>query len=230
MNASILKTVNESKENLVIASKKSEAPLRGRGRPRLFDRAEALSRALPLFWEQGYEGTSMAQLTAALGINAPALYSAFGSKEALFREVVGLYFSDGVGFNPTIYFDEPTAYDVVERILYEAAAAYTATTHPRGCMVATGMLGCAPEHRSIASEIAEFRRATKKALEIRFREARLSGDLLADTDVASLAGFCMAVLQGLSVQARDGANYESLKHVAAAALHTIRAASTSIAS
>ena len=75
-------------------------------------------------------------------------------------------------------------------------------------MVATGVLGCAPEHLSIASEIAEFRRATKNALEIRFREARRSGDLLADTDVASLDGFCMAVRHGLSVHARNGADRE----------------------
>ncbi|WP_295997929.1 TetR/AcrR family transcriptional regulator [Rugamonas sp.] len=179
-----------------------------------------MRQALELFWERGYEGTSIAELVSAMGVTPPALYAAFGSKENLFREVLELYFS-GVGFDPSIYFVLPTAREVVERFLREAAAAYSSPAHARGCMVATGMLGYAPEHQGVAMHITELRRVAREALEARFRAARKAGDLPKDADPAALAGFYFSVLQGMSVQARDGASKNQLLRIGEVALRAL---------
>ena len=62
-----------------------------RGRPRAFDMDKALDAALDLFWRKGYEGTSIADLTKAMGINPPSLYAAFGGKETLFHQALDRY-------------------------------------------------------------------------------------------------------------------------------------------
>src|SRR5947209_19009612 len=122
-------------------------PARPRGRPRAFDRDAALDRALRLFWTQGFEGTSIADLTEALDIYPPSLYSAFGSKEELFREALGLYIrAYGIPIERAIA-EEKTALDVIVRILLEAARLFPAGATPGGCLVSSGSLNCAPDHR-----------------------------------------------------------------------------------
>lgn len=203
-----------------MTTKTNETPARPRGRPRSFDKDVALQVALGLFWERGYEGTSVAELVNAMGVTPPALYAAFGSKEGLYREVLELYFS-GAGFDPSIYFGLPTAHAVVERFLREAAAAYSSPAHARGCMVATGMLGHAPEHKGIAAHMTQLRKVAREALEERFRAARKAGDLPKDADPAALAGFYFTVLQGMSVQAQDGASKSQLLRIGEAALRAL---------
>src|SRR5258708_33993834 len=130
-----------------VSSRRITAPGRSRGRPRAFDREVALDRALRLFWTQGFEGTSISDLTDALDINPPSLYAAFGSKEELFREALGLYWRPyGLPVERAIA-EEKTALDAVGRILREAARAFPAGATPVVCPVRSGTFSCTPHHR-----------------------------------------------------------------------------------
>jgi len=201
---------------ILIAMKKSDA--RPRGRPRLLDRPKALETALKLFWRHGYEGTSVADLTAAMGTTPPSLYAAFGSKERLYREAVDLYMESYGGFPASAFAEEPTARRAIERILREAIALYSAGPKPRGCMLTTGALTCAPEHQDVANDLARRRRAAIAAIKSRFDRAVVQGELDVATDTAGLAAFYAAVIQGLSIQARDGVNRKELESITQASL------------
>jgi AcrR family transcriptional regulator len=188
-----------------------------RGRPRSFDRDGALRRAMEVFWRQGYEGTSLTQLTEAMGINAPSLYAAFGSKEALFREAVELYeATEGALANGAL--EAPTAREAVERMLRGNVADYTDHDKPPGCMVVlaatTGTVG----NEGVRDFLAEQRRAGEASVRRRLQRGVDDGDLPPDTDVTALAAFITTVQQGLSIQARDGASRATLDTIVDQAL------------
>ncbi len=191
-------------------------PMATRGRPRTFDRDLALRRAVVLFWEQGYEGTSIADLTAAMGIAAPSLYAAFGSKEELFREAVASYAED----SPTdrALAREPTAYAAVAAMLHDNADDYTDPATPLGCMLVLGAPVGTPEHSGIREGLAEERRAAVERLRARLDRGIADGDLPAGADTAALAHFYSTVLDGMSIKARDGATNAELHAIADAAL------------
>lgn len=191
---------------------------RPRGRPRLLDRQKALQTALRLFWRHGYEGTSVADLTGAMGATPPSLYAAFGSKEQLYREAVDLYMVSHGAFAATALAQEPSARRAIERILREAIAVYSAGPKPRGCMLTSGALTCAAEHEDVALDLARRRGAVIAALKMRFDRAVAQGELEATTNTAGLAAFYAAVVQGLSIQARDGVGRSDLEAIAEAAL------------
>jgi AcrR family transcriptional regulator len=181
-----------------------------RGRPRSFDRATALRQAMEVFWERGYEGASLGDLTAAMGINRPSLYAAFGCKEALFREAVALYnVVEGVATERALH-NEPTAREAVEAMLRGNADAYAAPEKPGGCMIVlAGTLGT-PENEGVRDYLADCRRDGLDALRRRLERGVAEGDLPPGTDTAALAAFYTTVLQGLSIQARDGASRATL--------------------
>ncbi len=189
-----------------------------RGRPRLFDRDTMIQKALMLFWEHGYEGTSVAQLVEAMGITPPSLYAAFGSKEGLYREAVDLYLSGPGQFVARALVEEPTAKGAVERILREAAHAFTAKDHPPGCVVSTGVLSCAPEHRDVAHSIAGLRESSIEAVANRLMQAKQEGELPESVDAWALARFYGSVVQGMSIQAKDGATTAELLSIGELAL------------
>jgi len=191
---------------------------RPRGRPRALDRDEALETALQLFWRHGYEGTSIAGLTAAMGATPPSLYTAFGSKEQLYREALDRYGASYGSFTLRALAEEPTARQAVERILREAIQVYSEGPEPRGCMLATGALTCAPEHTPVAADLSERRLATIAAIKSRFDRAVVEGEFPPSTDTEALAAFYAAVVQGLSIQARDRVGRRVLEAIATAAL------------
>lgn len=191
---------------------------RPRGRPRAFDREEALETALQLFWRYGYEGTSVAELTGALGVTPPSLYTAFGSKEQLYREALDRYAETYGSFTARALHDEPTARRAIERILREAIALYAAGPKPRGCMLAAGALTCAPDHQDVAHDLTRRRRDTIVAIKARFERAIADGELPSSTDAGALASYYAAVVQGLSIQARDGVSRKTLEAIARCAL------------
>ncbi len=187
-----------------------------RGRPRTFDRNVALRQAVELFWEQGYEATSIADLTAAMGIAAPSLYAAFGSKEALFQEAVGVYAAD----SPTerALAREATAREAVAAMLHDNADEYADPATPRGCMLVLGAPVGTPAHSGIREQLAAARRASVGRLQDRLDRGVTDGDVPAGADTATLADFYSTVLDGMSIKARDGATREELHAIADAAL------------
>lgn len=173
---------------------------------------------MKLFWAQGYEGTSLRDLTGAMGISPPSLYAAFGSKEALYREALERYrATTGVSFS-TLIEEEPSVFAVLSRILRDSARAFADSSVARGCMISIGMLTCAPEHVAVAEEVASLRRSALAGLRDLFRRAVTGGQLPSGTDVDDLARFYASVIQGMSVQARDGASAEELEAIVALAL------------
>ncbi|MFD7411429.1 TetR/AcrR family transcriptional regulator [Kitasatospora purpeofusca] len=187
-----------------------------RGRPRSFDREAALEQALRLFWERGYEATSVADLTTAMGIRPPSLYAAFGDKSALFGEVVDRYREGHGAYATRALAEEPTARAGVARMLREAAAMATDPEHPWGCLLISSTVNCtSPE---VTGAVRELRNANVRALESLIRADVAAGHEPAGTDPAALAQFTAAVVQGMSQRARDGATRAELERVAADAM------------
>src|SRR6266571_3915296 len=198
----------------VDATRRITAPGRSRGRPRAFDCEAALDRALGLFWTQGFEGTSIADLTEALDIYPPSLYTAFGSKEELFREALGLYIrAYGLPLEQALT-EEGTALDAVVRILRAAARLFPAGSTPGGCMICNGILTCAPAHRSVADVVACTRELMVSALGERIMAGKAMGGISGDAYPITLARFVAAVIEGMAVQARDGADEATLLGIA----------------
>ena len=188
------------------------------GRPRSFDRDEALERAIAVFWEHGYDATSIAVLTEKLGINAPSLYAAFGNKRELFDEALDSYLRTYGSFSRRALAEEPNAREAVERILREAASVYTDPDHPPGCLLISAATNCSPQSADVAAHLRKIRGEGRRALETKIAADARSGVLPEDTDVHGLATFYSAVIQGMSAQARDGASTADLNQITTAAL------------
>ncbi|WP_137391032.1 TetR/AcrR family transcriptional regulator [Rhodoligotrophos defluvii] len=184
-----------------------------RGRPRAFDRDQALERAMKVFWARGFEGTSISDLTAALGINKPSLYAAFGCKEALFEQAVALY--DMIESKPiqAALDGAPTARAAVEAVLRHNAAAYADADKPRGCLVVLASLVGTPENEAVRRLLAENRQAGEEAMRRRIAQGIADGDVPEGADAQAIAAFYTTVIYGLSVQARDGAPASALNRI-----------------
>ena len=182
------------------------------GRPRSFDLDRALDRALQMFWRKGYEGTSLADLTEAMGINRPSVYAAFGDKEALFRKALDRY-AEGPASYVHEALKEATARGVVETLLRKTVDSLSDPRNPRGCLNVQGALACGAAAEPIRRELASRRAAGEAAIRRRLRRAKAEGDLASDADPADLARYIATVLQGLSVQAAGGANRAQLLRV-----------------
>ena len=195
-------------------AKKARVPA---GRPRSFDADQALDRALQVFWRRGYEGTSLSDLTAAMGINRPSLYAAFGDKESLFRKALDRY-GEGHASYVKEALEQPTARRVAESLLREAAVLLTDPRNPPGCLNVQGALACGGDAEPVRRELALRRVAGQKALGVRLKRAKAEGDLPADANPAELARYVATVLHGMSVQAASGATRAELLRVAQTAL------------
>ena len=189
------------------------------GRPREFDVDKALEQALHVFWRQGYEGTSINDLTQAIGITKPSLYAAFGNKEDLFRKALDRYI-DGPGGYVQVAMAKPTVREVVEHLLLGAVDAVTNPDNPPGCLAVQAALCCGDAAESIKQELMLRRANGEDDLRKRFERAVSEGDLPADTDAADLARYVSAILQGMAVQAAGGASRDELQKVARMALKT----------
>ncbi|MFI7134515.1 TetR/AcrR family transcriptional regulator [Nonomuraea sp. NPDC050153] len=187
-------------------------------RQRAFDREAALETALLAFWRHGYEATSIAELTAAMGIRPPSLYAAFGDKRRLFEEAVRRYQETYGAFTTRALAEEPTGRQAIERVLREAAIEYSNRSHPTGCLIITAAVNCGPESAEVEELLRDFREGSKAALKARIDEDLSAGRLPPGTDPAGLATFYAAVIQGMSTQSRDGAPQADLLHIATLAM------------
>lgn len=191
-----------------------------RGRPRSFDRDVALGRALDLFWERGYEGTSLNDLTGAMGIAAGSLYASFGSKEELFREALLLY-GKTVGAPPgQALRDHPRARDAIEAMLRAVADAVTIPDKPRGCMLVLAAPTGAIENSSVRALLAELRRGIFDQIHERINQGVSDGDVATAANVKAIARYLTTVVEGMSVQARDGALRNDLEEIVICAMAT----------
>ena len=189
------------------------------GRPREFDIEQALDQALEVFWRNGYEGASIADLTEAMGINPPSLYAAFGNKEALFRRALDRYIEQRTGFwNEALA--APTARGMIEHLLRESANFLTEKCNPPGCMLVRGALTCSEAADSIRRDLEARRTEGEALVRARLESAKQAGELPADLEPAEFARYIMTVLEGMSVRAAAGASREELHKVAALALRT----------
>ncbi|MFD8599789.1 TetR/AcrR family transcriptional regulator [Kitasatospora sp. NPDC059646] len=182
-----------------------------RGRPPAFDRAAVLAAATRLFWERGYQPTSVGELTGAMGIKPGSLYAAFGDKESLFREVVkGYQLSPPGQFVALAFEEEPTARAAFARILRDAARIYTDPEHPAGCLVISAAANVAAQDDEVAVFLRDMRAANLARFEQRLSTAKRLGELPPTADPAALARYFGAVLQGMSQRSRDGADTAEL--------------------
>ncbi|GAA1309452.1 TetR/AcrR family transcriptional regulator [Pseudonocardia xinjiangensis] len=187
------------------------------GRPRGFDVDEALERALRVFWEQGYEGASLATLTGAMGISTTSMYSTFGNKEELFRKALDRY-SEG----PSAYLhralDEPTALGVASAILAGTILTTTRPDNPHGCLGVQGALATSDSGRQVRDLLAAWRDDTCTLVRERFARAVDDGDLPPEVDPGLLARLVTTVAYGIAVQAASGVDQEELRAIADAIL------------
>lgn len=190
-----------------------------RGRPRVFDRNAALATAMKLFWVKGYEATSIADLTTALGIGPTSLYAAFGSKDQLYAEALKLYATSYEHLVLGRFRTAPTAREAMFAYLLDSAAAMTGSDDdlPRGCMVTLGTVGGA-EHAELGDLMRTTRGGAYEVLMARLEKAVQDGELPKSVNIAYLARYLQTVQSGMAIRARDGASREELQFVAKIAM------------
>jgi len=189
------------------------------GRHREFDVDKVLDAALCVFWRKGYEGTSYADLTEAAGVERPALYSAFGNKEALFRQALARYDERYLDYIPEAL-ALPTAREVAAHVLYKALELNTRYPDRTGCLGINGALAGSDDAEPVRKALVEFRAAGQERLRERFERAKAEGDLPKTAKPDALAVFVMTVTQGIAVQAKAVVGREMLETVADQALST----------
>jgi AcrR family transcriptional regulator len=182
------------------------------GRPREFDTDAALEKAMRLFWTKSYEGTSVADLTEALGISRPSLYAAFGDKQSLFRAALKRYAAGPAGY-VAVALGKPTAREVAEQLLKGAADLQASSRNPSGCLTVNGAIACGDEAEPVRQVLNAHRTAGVALLRRRFGQAKSQHDLPMDSDPAALASFLAAVVYGMAVLASGGASRKELEQV-----------------
>ena len=183
-----------------------------KGRPLSFDRNAALHKSMLLFWQHGYEATSLNNLTTELGVKPSSIYSAFGDKKSLFLESVKHYLSGPVTAE-SIIAEASDGRDAAERMLRGSAVAFTGVDTPAGCLLASSAISCSEAANDVRQQLASIRRGIENLLIAKIESSVAAGSLPSDSNAEGLASFTMAVIQGLSTLARDGASREKLLRV-----------------
>jgi AcrR family transcriptional regulator len=187
-------------------------PTAPKGRPREFCVDQALAAALRVFWRHGYEGASMTELTAEMGITKPSLYAAFGNKEQLFHKALDLYEREKLAYISTAM-DAPTARGVAERLLRGALEMQMSPGDPKGCLGVIGATACGVEAESIKADVVARRASSERAVIERFERAKAEGDLPEELTPEALVRYLFALMQGLAVQAGSGATADQLQQL-----------------
>jgi AcrR family transcriptional regulator len=207
-------SVNDS---ILIAMQKTSIRKRKRGRPLSFDRGDALQKAMLAFWRHGYETTSISDLTQAMGVSAPSIYTAFGDKRRLFLEAMNRYAGSSEDLE-TILNQSATAYEAVFQMLMSTADTFTNDANPRGCLLASATSSGSAESMDVQAAVADVRHRMEGLVRVRIEQDVDAGILPPDTEAFSLALLVIALIQGMSVLARDGQTGEVLQAMIKAAM------------
>ena len=197
-----------SKDYVPVDMNKPET-LCARGRPREFCLDEALAAALRVFWTKGYDGTSLTDLTEAMGITRPSLYAAFGNKESLFCKALDLYEREKLEYIGRAL-AQPTARGVAEVLLRGAVDNVCSIEEPHGCLGVITATACGEEAQAVRDEVLERGKAARLAMTERLERAKAEGDLPGHVDIEGLTSVLIAMVQGISVQAGAGATRDEL--------------------
>lgn len=187
---------------------------KGRGRPKVFDREAALDKAMTLFWQYGYEATSLSDLVEATGAKAPTLYAEFVNKEGLFRAVLDHYISRFASKNEACLFcEDQTLLEALRHYFTAVATCFTSKDTPAGCFMINTSAALAASSKEIAKTIKSRHAVQEQTLYkfLQLRQAR--GEIPAEKNVAELAQFLSCILKGMSISAREGASFETLMQI-----------------
>ncbi len=190
------------------------------GRPRAFSEPDALDAAMRVFWEKGYEGASLDDLTEAMGINRSSLYATFGDKEALFQKAVERYREGPMGFLHEAL-QQPTARGVVEALFRGTVKFLADPSHPKGCLSLQGGLACGAGAENVNQSMIDWRKDGQSILQKRLQRARSEGDLADDMNPKDLARYIAIVINGLGVQAVNGATAAEMNRAVELALRSM---------
>jgi AcrR family transcriptional regulator len=191
----------------------SDTLRRARGRPRNFDRSDALQKAMKLFWERGYEGASFDDLAAAMGISPSSFYNSFGSKERLYQEATEAYMACASRWFADELHADTDAKTAFHRLLTAAAREFTQSDLPAGCMISLAGTHVPPALSCMRDAMARHRWEAQSAMAARIQRGVEEGDVPNSTDVEALAAFYSALSRGMAVHARDGASRERLLEI-----------------
>jgi len=189
-----------------------------RGRPQCFDEQEVLHKAMLLFWQYGYEATSISDLTKALNLTAPSLYRSFGDKQQLFQRCLEYYLANEACVIDRIFSDAKTAKVAIELFLYENVKRLVQENKPTGCMLLVSTMNCSEQHSDLQEEIKQKRMIVKEKIYQRLLQGQQAGEISENASIQEITDFYTTVLQGMTFQARDGVGREQLNQVAAYAI------------
>jgi AcrR family transcriptional regulator len=209
--------IHDSRIQYEVARKSMKTGSGKTGRPISFDRDAALEAAMLLFWKRGFEGTSMADLTQAMGLNPSSIYAAFGDKNALFSLAVKRYMDSRAQY-ATKALEEPTLKRVIRALFDNTIAFLTTPGHPPTCMTLAGAVGCSVDATPARDLMTEIRKQNQVAMRERLIKARKSEELSKDVNVDDYTRYLSTIIAGLSIQAANGSTKAELKRTAQMAL------------
>ena len=197
----------------------TDAPRKKPGRPLSFDRELALEQAMLVFWQYGYDTTSLNDLTTAMGITPPSLYGAFGDKETLFLEAVQRYAEKHEEKASRILAEAPSAREAVKQLMESVAIEHTCPQHPPGCMMETVVTNCTAASTHLQTVLTEMKERKKARFTARIQRGIDEGELPPGTSAETLADFYITILNGMTGQARDKASCAQLQGVVVMAMN-----------
>jgi AcrR family transcriptional regulator len=193
-----------------------------RGRPRTFDRDQALRAAQRLIWQHGYEAMSLSQLEMAMGIGKTSLYAAFGSKLELLQEAADLYLKEAGGKLRDVLDGDKSTFDSIAQFLEICAEDFTDPSRPTGCFLVSAAPVCSEENAKAIHFLKERRAAVGNLIRARLERGISDGDFAPRTPIATITEYIMTIVHGMSIQARDGASEQTLKQTVALVLSTLK--------
>lgn len=201
-----------------MASQSPKASQSSKGRPRTFNLDQALDAAVRVFWQQGYQATSLDDLTAAMGITRPSLYAAFGDKEHLFLQVVDRYRQCYSTRSSAALQETTDTQRAIALMLDRTVELLTDPALPCGCLIVNCVAECCSLSETLKRKLAECQALTEAAIYDRLREGQVKGDILTQLDSRSLAQFFNSVIQGMAILAKTQSDPVMIQNIARTAM------------